>query len=326
MKALHLIQPRQFVTSEVPTPNLKSTQKGRILVKTKWVSMCGSDIPKFTGSKRFLRYPLPPGAPIHECAGVVAESASEIFSPDDLVVAIPENDQGLAEYYLSDAARAVRLPADLEGSDTCLLIQPLSTVLNALDRIGSPAGRSFAVIGLGSIGMLFCWLLNKLGASYIVGIDPLEYRCRIAEGFGAKRTYPMRAIELVHTVRNGWSGWEAPEVCVEAVGHQMDTLNDCLELVRKFGTVVAFGVPDHHVYAIEYETFFRKNAHLVASVTPDWSEYLEKACDLYVEHREELESFITHRLLIQEARRAFELYERHEERIVKVVLNCDNWA
>ena len=42
----------------------------------------------------------------------------------------------------------------------------------------------------------------------------------------------------------------------------METLNDCFELVRKRGTVLAFGVPDQHVYAVEYETFFRKNAHL----------------------------------------------------------------
>ena len=67
-----------------------------------------------------------------------------------------------------------------------------------------------------------------------------------------------------------------PDICIEAVGHQMETLNDCLELVRQQGTVLAFGVPDQPVYAIEYETFFRKNAHLIACVTPDWSEYLAK--------------------------------------------------
>ena len=71
--------------------------------------------------------------------------------------------------------------------------------------------------------------------------------------------------------------WIPPDICIEAVGHQMDTINDCLELVRKYGTVVAFGVPDHPVYALEYETFFRKNAVLMGTVTPDWAEYLPKA-------------------------------------------------
>ncbi len=47
----------------------------------------------------------------------------------------------------------------------------------------------------------------------------------------------------------------------------------------QYGTVLAFGVPDHPVYAMEYETFFRKNAILMATVTPDWAEYLAKARD-----------------------------------------------
>ena len=325
MKALQLMQPRSFVVIDVPTPDLTSAQKDRLLIKTNWVSMCGSDVPKFTGSKRFLRYPLEPGAPIHECAGVVVESTSELFAAGDLVVALPDNDQGLAEYFTAHATRALRLQANLAECNACSLIQPLSTVMNAIDRIEPVAGRSVAIVGLGSIGLFFCWLLNKRGASDIIAIDPMESRCRLAERIGATRTYPMRAVEVVHVARKNPSTWEAPEVCIEAVGHQMDTLNDCLALVEKYGTVVAFGVPDHHVYAMDYEIFFRKNAHLVAAVTPDWGEYLPKARDLFMEHRQELETFITHQLSILDARRAFELYERHDEGIVKAVLNCASW-
>jgi L-iditol 2-dehydrogenase len=325
MKALQLVHPRTFATIDIPAPALISKQKDQMIVKTKWVSMCGSDIPKFSGSKRFLRYPLKPGAPIHECAGEVVESTSEDFVVGDCVVAKPDHDQGLVEYFTAHTSRGVRLPTNFEDCDSCSLIQPLSTVMNALDRIGSVEGRSFAIVGLGSIGLLFCWLLDKRGASDIIGIDPLEYRCRIAEGVGATRTYPMRGIEVVHAVRSDRSEWEVSEVCIEAVGHQMETLNDCLELVQKYGTVVAFGVPDQDVYAIEYETFFRKNAQLVATVTPNWSEYLQKACDLFIEHRRELESFVTHRLPIRDARRAFELYERHADGVVKVMLNGSNW-
>ena len=81
----------------------------------------------------------------------------------------------------------------------------------------------------------------------------------------------MRSIEVVHAGRQNPGEWEPPDICIEAVGHQTETLNDCFELVRKRGTVVAFGVPDQPVYAVEFETFFRKNAHLIAVVTPEWS-------------------------------------------------------
>jgi threonine dehydrogenase-like Zn-dependent dehydrogenase len=325
MKALLVSRPRSFVSVEVPKPSLPVGEKDRIVVKTAWVSMCGSDIPKFAGSKRHLQYPLLPGAPIHECVGVVVESTSEEFTSGDWVVALPDNDQGLAEYFAALAVNAVRLPASLEECDACCLIQPLSTVMSALDRIGSVAGRSFVVVGLGSIGLLFCWLLQKRGATTIIGIDPVGFRCEIAKRWGATGTCAERSVEVVHAARGNPAVWEAPEVCVEAVGHQMDTLNDCLELIRPFGTVIAFGVPDHDVYAIAYETFFRKNASLVASVTPDWSVYLSRACELFNEFRSELEGLITHRMPIPEAERAFGMYESHGEQVVKIVLDASKW-
>jgi S-(hydroxymethyl)glutathione dehydrogenase/alcohol dehydrogenase len=105
----------------------------------------------------------------------------------------------------------------------------------------------------------------------------------------------------------------------------METINDCLELVRKYGTVVAFGVPDHDVYALNYEIFFRKNALLMATVTPEWSEYLAKARDIFMSNREKLSDLITHRLPIREAEHAFRMYERHEEGLVKAILDASSW-
>jgi threonine dehydrogenase-like Zn-dependent dehydrogenase len=105
----------------------------------------------------------------------------------------------------------------------------------------------------------------------------------------------------------------------------MDTINDCLELVRKYGTVLAFGVPDHHVYAVAYEVFFRKNAQLIAAVTPEWVEYLTKAQDLYLSCAGELSGLVTHRMEIRDAEKAFGLYERHEDGILKAILDATCW-
>jgi L-iditol 2-dehydrogenase len=322
MKALQVLRPRSFSSVDLPIPRLPAGSPERIVVRTGWVSMCGSDIPFFTGGKRWRSYPLAPGAPMHECVGQIVESTSDLFRPGDQVVAIPEGDQGLAEFFVAQAAKAVRLPPDLPDPGACCLIQPLSTVMNGLDRLGDVAGKSVAVVGLGSIGLFFCWLLKQRGAERIVGIDPLAYRCRAAEGLGANRTWAQRSIEVVHAARQNADAWEAPDICVEAVGHQMETLNDCLELVRKRGTVLAFGVPDQHVYAVEFETFFRKNAHLLAVVTPEWSEYLAKARDLYLPNRAELDALITHRFPIRDAEKAFTIYECHEDGILKALLDA----
>jgi len=325
MNALQLVRPRSFAAVRVPVPDLAPGSSDRILIRTEWVSMCGSDIAFFAGNKRGKSYPLPAGAPIHECVGQVIESRTDRFRPGDRVVAIPEGDLGLAEFFVAQAAKTVSLPSELAGCDASCLIQPLSTAINAVDRLGEVKGRSVALVGLGSMGLLLCWLLDKRGAGPILGIDPGADRCRVAERLGVTRTWPLHSVEMVHASRQGADVWQAPEICIEAVGHQMDTLNDCIELVGKRGTVVAFGVPDHPVYTIEYETFFRKNAHLVAVVTPEWSEYLAKARDLFLAYRAELEILITHRLPIRDAQQAFILYERHADGVLKVVLDASGW-
>ncbi len=325
MKALQVIRPREFIQVETNSPDLKAAGPDMILVRPSWVSMCGSDIPFFAGSKRHRAYPLAIAAPIHECMGEVIESTSDLFKPGDQVITIPEGDRGLAEIFVAHADKAAKLPAGLENNPTTCLIQPLSTVINALDRLGNVEGKSVAVIGLGSIGLFFCWLLKKRGASRIVGIDPLAQRCQVALGLGASQVITKRSIEVLHDAHQEPDTWVPPDLCIEAVGHQMETLNDCLSLVRCRGTVLAFGVPDQPVYAIEYETFFRKNANLLACVTPKWSEYLAISRDIFLPNCSELEVLVTHRFPVRKAGEAFTMYERHEDGILKAVINMSEW-
>lgn len=325
MRALQVVQPHTFEMVELPVPDLRNGSPAQILVKTAWVSLCGSDIPFFTGNKRYISYPLTPGAPIHESLGQVVESTSPHFHPGEQVLAIPDRDLGLAEYFVAQANKAIHLPPELEnGGDACL-IQPFSTILNAVDRLGDIRGKSVAVIGLGSIGLFFCWLLRKREAGTILGIDPNPYRCKMAETFGASQALALRSVEAVHAARKKGAHWRPLDICIEAVGHQTETLNDCLELVRKDGTVLAFGVPDQPVYPIEYEIFFRKNARLIAVVTPVWEDYLRRAGEIFSANRAELTRLVTHHLPIEDAGKAFTLYAQHEDNILKVLLDASAW-
>jgi threonine dehydrogenase-like Zn-dependent dehydrogenase len=324
MRALQVVRPRSFESIQTPVPQLPE-EKGCILVRAVWGILCGSDIPFFTGNKRYTNFPLEPGAPIHECTGEVVESSSERFRPGDRVLAIPNGDQGLTEYYLAPASKAMVLDSAIQDLGAACIIQPLSTVISAIDRLGDLRGKSIAVLGLGSIGLMFCRLAKKRGASSIVGIDPTADRCRFAADLGATQTICCRGIELIHRARAFPGEWNAPDICIEAVGHQTETINDCLDLVRKYGTVVAFGVPDRPVYAMEFEIFYRKNVQLIATVTPDWMEYLPKAQDLYLADKEVLSRLVTHRFPIREAERAYGLYERHEDGIIKAALDARGW-
>ena len=325
MKALHMTRPRCFVPVEVPKPTVQGGAAGRLLVRQKWALVCGSDIPRFAGTERSLTYPLAPGRSMHECVGEVIESTSELISLGDTVVAIPENYRGLAEFFTAPERESTPLPPEIATCDASTLIQPLATVMYGADKLGDVQNRSVAVVGLGPIGLMFCWLLAHRGASEVIGIDPIEWRCNFARRMGATQTYARRSLELIHTLRQCPGDWQAPDICVEAVGHQTVTINDCLDLVRHGGTVLAFGVADDAVYPFEYDLFYRKNLHLLSAVGADWPRYLPAACDLFLRHREELSPLVTHRLPMQEAAKGYALYESRQPGVIKVLLDATDW-
>jgi L-iditol 2-dehydrogenase len=321
MKALQLVKLRQFQTVEIARPEIGDDQ---ILVRLEKAVLCGSDIPKFTGMWRGLHYPLPPGMPIHECVGTVVDSRSPRFQAGDRVVAIPRGDQGLAEYYIAEAIKAIVIPEPLVHSEASLLIQPLSTVVYALDRLGDVAGRTAVVVGLGPIGLLTTWLLHEYGAQ-VVGVDPIAWRCEAAQRLGAARTFELHGERLLPLVAEG-DAWEPADICVEAVGQQTRTINDCLYLVKRCGQVLALGVPLEPVYPFDYTRFFRQNLHLIASVTPADETYMIRAAELVVQHEPELAFLITHRFTLDKAAEAFTLYEtRAGGHPLKVLIDGTSW-
>jgi L-iditol 2-dehydrogenase len=363
MHAFQLTRPRTFSLIHTPEPDLSREAPGSVLVRLRRAVICGSDLVEFSGKRRTLRYPLPAGMPVHECVGEVVESTSELFAPGDQVLAVPNEHRGLLECFQTHESACIRLPAELADLECSTLAQPLSTVLYAVDKLlqypasgsrkgkgteqaapasqtragytpfpnmsrdsapGDIAGTSVAVVGLGPIGQLFCWLLKLRGAASIVGIDPCPSRCTFAEQMGASRTFAQRALEVVQAMHHDPTTWQAPDICIEAAGQQTETINDCIELVRHNGTILLFGVPVQPLYSIEYSLLFRKNLRLIASVTPEWRQYLSLASELVGQHHHELAPLITHRFPVAEAQQAYTLYEQQQDAL-KVLLDASQW-
>ncbi len=53
-------------------------------------------------------------------------------------------------------------------------LQPLACVLYALEQLGDLKGQHVAVIGQGSIGLLFSYAAKALGARHVTGVDPVD--------------------------------------------------------------------------------------------------------------------------------------------------------
>jgi threonine dehydrogenase-like Zn-dependent dehydrogenase len=313
MKAFQVLKPRQFTSVDLAQP---IPGPHEILVRLQKAVICGSDIPAFVGTTKDFKYPLPVGVPLHESVGEVIESNSDKFKPGDVVVAIPKGLGALAQAYVSHEDTAVKVPETLLNSDISPIIQPLSTVIYAVDKLGNVEGQSVIVLGLGSIGLLASWLLKKRGAASIIGIDPIAWRGEQARQVGVERSFALTSSAFLHIAQT--EAIPLADIVFEAVGHQTRSINDSLHLVKRNGTVLAFGVPD--------ATFIRQNIRLIASIGPDWKVYLPQAAELLGKFGKELEFLITHRFNLDKLEEAYALYAAPAEgRSIKILIDAKDW-
>jgi threonine dehydrogenase-like Zn-dependent dehydrogenase len=327
MRAFQVVRPG--LIKMVNTPDLMLPGDGYIIVELKRGLLCGSDVPIVYGSDHYHEFPLAPGVGLHECTGRVTASSSPRFEPGDRVVAVPiNNSRALSQYYLAEESAAIKLPEALNPVELQPLIQPLSTVLYAADKLGEVKGLKVNILGGGPMGLLMTWVMHLRGADRISLIDPVEERCELGKVLGATDALAMTSSVARNLQRGNLVDLDRADICVELVGHQQEVVNDAIYLVRKEGRLLMLGIPDQKVYAFEFEPMLRKNLTLITSVTPDWVRYLGLAADLLLEHGQKVLPLITHRFPIDEVQKAYELFRARAEGVGKVLVSVgpDTWS
>jgi threonine dehydrogenase-like Zn-dependent dehydrogenase len=301
MWAHRLIAPGRLEAVEVDEPG--EPRPGRVVARFEAGGICGSDLPSFLGVRDLLVGAShgKPGFPMHELVGEVEASAADDLPVGTRVVGWAEGHLGLAQKFAARADQLATLDDELPPTHATV-IQPLCTVLYGLRRLGDVRGARVAVIGQGSIGLLFSHALKAAGAGHVTGVDPVDRR-DVAEAFGVDAMEWSTSSEWAAALGDD----ARPDIVVEAVGHQAATLEHAVEAVAHGGTVLAFGVPDETHYAFPFARFFRKDATLIAGVTQERRRSLEAARDYLVEHRELLDPYITDVFPVAQAQAAFEL-------------------
>ncbi len=105
-----------------------------------------------------------------------------------------------------------------------MALQPLACVLYALEQLPKLKGRHVAVIGQGSIGLLFSYAAKALGARHVTGVDPVD-RDAIAKEFGVDTIVRATSDRWVSHLESN----DKPDIVIEAVGHQVATLGHAIE-------------------------------------------------------------------------------------------------
>ena len=223
MWAYRLIAPYTFERVEIPEKTPESLGDRQVLLRFLAAGVCGSDLPGFRGTKG--RLPGDTGVsaaemdgfPIHEVVGEVIASRHRSHGIGDRVVGWASGFDGLMEHVVADGDGLAPFDPELTPQHAVAL-QPLACVLYALEQLPIK-GNHVAVIGQGSIGLLFSYAAKALGARHVTGVDPVD-RDQVGKEFGVDT--------IVRATSDRWvshlDGDDRPDIVIEAVGHQVATL------------------------------------------------------------------------------------------------------
>ena len=335
---MQIIGPRKAEIIEVEMPALK---EGDVRVRIQKTCLCGSDIPYFAYDQQKLLdegkpnaaghidysqpkvYPLPVGLSLHECVGVVVESASSDFQEGDFVLALPFDQYGFFEYLTLPESRIFPLPEEPVSKQEILMAQPLGTLLFAWRMMPEIKGKTVAVLGQGPVGLMFNALLKLRGAGTVIGIDRLEERANVGREMGADEIIvsgDAGSLEQLSDLTNG----EMADVVIEAAGHADLSFNDAVDLVRKEGTIFEFGVIDtDYVDNYPFGKVFYKNLTVRHSVgAKDKGDFLA-AADLIAEGKVDIKPLLTHSFPFANAQTAYETFVDRKDGAIKVLIDFE---
>lgn len=342
MRAVTFQAPGEVRVEEKPDPVLEATDDA--LVRVEASGICGSDLHIFHG-----RVPVEPGFTVgHEFVGTV-------LAVGDGVERVAAGDRVLGCFHVACATCGACLRGDyhrcehgrtfghgshlgdLQGAQAELLLVPranltlrkvpegvsdevalfagdvMGTGYHSVVHAGVRAGDTVAVLGLGPVGLCAVQAARVAGAARVFAVDSVAERLAMAERFGAVPLHlteedPKRAVRAA-------TGGRGVDVVVDAVGDP-GPLAMAVSLARDAGTVSGIGA-----YAGKGEVplglAWLKGLDLrlgLANVIA----HVDRVLGLIEAGRLDPAPLVTHRMKLDEAERAYELYDNREA--LKVVL------
>jgi 2-desacetyl-2-hydroxyethyl bacteriochlorophyllide A dehydrogenase len=131
------------------------------------------------------------------------------------------------------------VPDELEDRQA-ILIEPLATPVHAVRLAGSLQGKSVAILGAGTIGLMVLATALHHGAQRVVVTDMLETKRQRALALGAQDVVDAGRADAGVAVRAALG--ESADVVFDCVANQ-NTVEQAVAMVLKAGTVVVVGVP-----------------------------------------------------------------------------------
>ena len=328
----------------VPVPEIAA---GELLIRVHTCGICGTDLKKIaTGSHSGPRIFG------HETAGVVAAVGAGVsrYRAGDRVMVfhhIPcrhcyycrhktfaqcetykrvgctagfePSGGGFAEYvrvmdWIVETG-TVRIPDGVSFAQACF-VEPVSTCLKGIRRLGLESEETALVIGQGPIGLILSVLSKRAGARVITS-DLYPQRLTIAESFGLGLTIDASSTDVVEKVRERTEGRGADAVILAVGGTAL--IRPALDAARPGGRVLLFAQTARGEVVVDPAAICVDEKTLLGSYSSAVD--LQEESVSFVMNREmDLERLVSHRFPLSGALEALELAAHPQPDSMKIVI------
>src|SRR5882762_2427432 len=330
---------------EVPVPEVAD---GEVLIKVAACGICGTDIKKI-----YHAYVPPPQILGHEIAGTVVTTGRGVtkwklgdrvmsfhhipcgkcfycerrlfsqckqYKTTGLTGGFTPNGGGFGEYVKAMpwvADRGIIALPDNVSFEEATFIEPINTILKAVQKARVTEGESVLIAGCGPIGLQFL-MVAKLEGAKLYTSDPVAVRRAKSLTLGALESFDPSDGKLVEQIKARTEGRGADAVLV-AVAHP-SVVVDALAAARPGGRVLLFAANDP-VTKIEFPA---------AAVGIDEKEILgsysaavdiqETAAALVLHKKLPVMDIVTHRFPLDRIQDALELAARPTAQSLKILI------
>lgn len=340
MKTASVREPSVISINEIENPTLGS---GDILVQMHACGICGSDLEKVFGE-----YGQPSMRLGHEPAGIIIDVSSDVteFKKGDRVFThhhVPcyschlckhGNETMCSKYYETnlspcglseeyvvpkwnvDHGGVLKIP-DSMSFEEAAMIEPLACCVRAWTKYSYQEGDSVAIFGVGPTGMMHVMLAKSKKFSKIFCFDVNDFRLGFAKKFNI--TDSINSLDenrkqriLDHTEGKG------VDVAIVATS-SLKALEDAIDVVRKGGAVMMFGVPSKDAkIVLNMSKIYSKEITLVTSYAASDNDTKE-ALRLIESSQIDVKQLVTHTYPIEDSQKAFD-HARSGDNAMKIII------
>ncbi|MFD2211127.1 zinc-dependent alcohol dehydrogenase [Virgibacillus halophilus] len=248
---------------------------------------------------------------------------------------------GQAEYlrvpYADFTSFKVPESSNLDDESVLFLSDVVPTAYWSVEHSGVKEGDTVIILGSGPIGLMAQKFAKLKGANRVIAVDQVDHRLEHAKYTNNVDTYNFKTNEdigaLLYDETQG--GADVVIDCVgmdgtvppnENFGSEFDNqfgtispIKTASKAVRKFGTVQLTGVYGTEANRFPIGDFFSRNISLKMGQAPV-IHLMPKLYQMIENNLFDPTDIITHRISIEDAARAYEIFDKKEDGNIKVVL------